>query len=81
MLFGVYANSLGRRKAAVQIKENREMLVMTVKELVNKKWVTHPDPMRTSDRVAFAKTFIGKPAIVAIPILKLTNKITNYSHT
>jgi len=42
------------------------MLTMTIKELKNKQWVTHPDPMRTTERVEFAKTFIGKAAIVEL---------------
>ena len=42
------------------------MLKMTIKELTNKKWVTYPDPMRTTERVTLAKTFIGKPAIIEL---------------
>lgn len=42
------------------------MLTMTIKERKNGQWVTHPDPMRTTERIAFAKTFIGKAAIVEL---------------
>lgn len=42
------------------------MLTMTIKERKNKQWITHPDPMRTSDRIELAKTFVGKAAIVEL---------------